>query len=157
MHAQLCISGHYYLHCNENPIYVFLFWELCRLSSISNCSRHMNVEIRTVSAQFLFWEFLFQIFGIVSLQCTPYRMAFVPAESRLRRAVRLRRIGRAPSGRQRRCRRRRTRGPTPTRRQGQEQAPRLHRHRTCHTLQVDKGTIHRQFYVLQLDKHRCKR
>jgi hypothetical protein len=29
----------------------------------------MNVGIGTVSAQFLAWEYLFRIFGIVSLQC----------------------------------------------------------------------------------------
>jgi hypothetical protein len=29
----------------------------------------MNVEIGTVAQRFLFWEYLFQIFGIVSMQC----------------------------------------------------------------------------------------
>ncbi len=29
----------------------------------------MNVEIRTEAAEFLFWEYLYWIFSIVSLQC----------------------------------------------------------------------------------------
>jgi hypothetical protein len=74
-----------FIHCNEDPIYVFLFWEMRGLSpnfhihvsvsdflysqdwstyslqqrrqidhgNIQIAHRHMNVEIRTVAAQFL--------------------------------------------------------------------------------------------------------
>jgi hypothetical protein len=34
----------------------------------------MNVEIGTVAAEFLFWEYFFLIFGIGSLQCSPIGM-----------------------------------------------------------------------------------
>jgi hypothetical protein len=46
----------------------------------------MNVEIGTVAAQFLFWEYLLRSFSIASLQCTQENTKY-PDYSPLRGAI----------------------------------------------------------------------
>jgi hypothetical protein len=91
-------SSLFFIHCNENPTYVFLFWELRGLSpsfhihmSVSDlyiprigpyilCSRIgrsivgiykslTDTWMWKLAAQFLFCEYLFPVFSIGSLQC----------------------------------------------------------------------------------------
>jgi hypothetical protein len=71
------LSPNFHIHVSVSDLYILTFGPPIVLQqnrqigqeNIEISNRSMNVGIETVAAQFLIWEYLFRILGIVSLQC----------------------------------------------------------------------------------------
>jgi hypothetical protein len=68
-HSCVCERFTYILYSQDLSTYFLQQNRQIHLGNIQIAHRHMNMEIWTVAAHFLFWKYLFRIFSIGSLLC----------------------------------------------------------------------------------------